>query len=70
MLRFVIKRIVHRDDVPYHTEVFETVDIDLPAIENLLTRGGFGNDGYDESHLVGVEILPASNNCFNLTKAG
>lgn len=62
MLRFIIKRIVHHEDGPYHAEFFETVDIDLPILESLLTRGGGGDGGYDESHLVGVEVLPASNN--------
>jgi hypothetical protein len=57
MLRFVIKRTIHHEDMQYHTEMLQTIDLDLPEIEYILTRGGSGNGGFDESQLVGVEVL-------------
>jgi len=35
----------------------ETVDIDAPVLEAMLTRGGYGPEGHDVTHFVGVEIL-------------
>ena len=66
MLRFVIKRTVHNEDIAYHSEGLKTVDMEIPELEKLLDSGGCGNGGYEQSQLVGVEILPASNNSFNL----
>ena len=61
MLRFVIKRTIHNEDMAYHSEGFKTIDIDVPELELILSSGGSGNGGYDESRLVGIEILPSSN---------
>lgn len=38
-------------------EVFETVDAEVPEVEHAFLRGGVGH-GWDQTHLVGVEVLP------------
>lgn len=57
MIRFIIKR---RIDNMYDcvTENFETLDVDVPELEEALKRGGkmIGGPGYDISELVGVEV--------------
>lgn len=61
MIRFIMKR---RVDNSYGcvTEHFETLDLEVPTLEQALTRGGvnMGGPGYALSELVGVEILAAA----------
>jgi len=58
VIRFILKR---RIDNSYDcvTAHFETVDIDVPALEALLRRGGQGKGGpgYDITELFAVEVL-------------
>lgn len=57
MIRFIIKY-HHKDRANgLVTEGFETVDIDVPRLEDILNGGGFAEDGYDYRELLGVEIL-------------
>lgn len=35
---------------------YETVDIDVPELESILTGGGWGENGCDVRHLAGVEV--------------
>ena len=59
MIRFIIKR--HLDNGrTVGTSGFETLDVDVPELEALLTGGGHDYAGsYDIRELVGVEVLPA-----------
>lgn len=58
MMRAIIKQ--HRKDPTSgaETQAFRTVDFDVPELEELLTGGGFGEDGYDTRALIGLEFLP------------
>ncbi len=57
MLRFIVKRRVV-DHIGETNDVFHrTIDVELPELENILTSGGFGENGSDHSELVGVEII-------------
>lgn len=56
MIRFLLKRRVRE---PYHDSCesdvsYETLEVEVPELEALLTRGGFGNGGYDFTVLVGT----------------
>ena len=58
MLRFIILR-KHKDRANgLESRWYETVDIDVPALQKILCRGGTAEDGYDVSGLTGVEVLP------------
>ena len=35
-----------------------TMDVDVPELERELSRGGFGETGYDFCSVVGVEVIP------------
>jgi hypothetical protein len=61
MLRFIVKRRTYqgmcRDSV---FTSFETVDCQVPELEAVLLRGGWGggpdNENFDQSELVNVEV--------------
>lgn len=60
MLRFIVKR---RTNDCYSGAMFsnlQTIDVDVPALESALDRGGYGEQGYDLTELVGVEVLRAA----------
>lgn len=57
MLRFIVKREVFDEHSGQKSSGFRTIDIDVPELQAALTHGGFGESGYDETSLVGVEIL-------------
>lgn len=60
MLRFILKR--RKNDV-YSGAVFSemyTLDVDAPDLETALNYGGYGEQGYDLTELVGVEKLRAA----------
>jgi hypothetical protein len=57
MIRFIISR-SRRDAVSgAEWQDFETVDVDVPALEARL-GGGHGESGYDISTVIGVERRP------------
>ena len=56
MVRFILKRTVCDQHTNYIHEGFETIDIDVPQLEELLNRGGLGR-GFDETKLEGVELI-------------
>lgn len=57
MLRFILTR--RQQDHGFGTEFkyYFTLDIDVPELEEALTRGGSDETRYDESTLIGVEVL-------------
>lgn len=59
MLRFILRRKT-RDEYNggFEHESFETIEINVPELESLLTRGGSGPSGYDATSLVGIEVSP------------
>lgn len=57
MLRFIIRRRCKDRATGLETEGFETVDIEVPELERIITGGGFAEDGYDDRELAGVEVL-------------
>ena len=58
MLRVILKRTIYDAHSGMRTEGFSTVDIYSPEVEEKLKAGGFGPDGFDETQLIGVEVLP------------
>jgi hypothetical protein len=57
MLRFIIRKRFKDSASGYEGEGLFTVDVKLEKIEELLTMGGFGEDGYERCELVGVEVV-------------
>lgn len=58
MLRFILKK-KWRDGISgAEGEYFETLDSVVPKLQEALSKGGFGESGYDMVQLVGVEVLP------------
>ena len=39
---------------------FRTLDVDLPELEEALRSGGFSEDSYEVTELVGIELLPCA----------
>lgn len=62
MLRIIFKTVYHNDTIAEHRESFKTLDIDIPAIENILNSGGHGNVGYEFTDIIGVEIISENKN--------
>lgn len=46
-----------------------SIRVDVPAIENELSRGGFGEAGYEVIELVGIEIERPEDNPYRMTPA-
>ena len=57
MVRLIFKRTWQDNISGSRSESFETVDMDIPVIEEILSAGGFGESGFDRTDLIGVEIL-------------
>ena len=57
MVRLIFKRTWQDNISGDRSESFETVDMDIPVIEEKLSAGGFGESGFDRTDLIGVEIL-------------
>lgn len=60
MIRFIIRR----DDAHMAANVggavltrYRTFDIDHPALEEILTSGGFGETGFAHAQLIGCEVI-------------
>ena len=34
-----------------------TIDAEIPEIESVLTKGGFGENGYEFNECIGVEVV-------------
>lgn len=60
MLRFIIRRQWKDGYSGAEGEHFQTLDIDVPELQDALTAGGYGEQGFDMPSLVGVEVLPAA----------
>lgn len=56
MIRFILKREVLCGNTGLKDETFETVGLKVDALEEILTRGGTGENSFDITKLVGVEI--------------
>ena len=56
MLRFILKNKYSCEISGNSGERYETIDIDVPELEKILIRGGFGESGYDKTELIGVEL--------------
>lgn len=56
-IRFILKRRVQDTHTGLRSSSHQTIDLDVPELEALLTAGGQGPAGYDVSELAGVEVL-------------
>jgi hypothetical protein len=56
----MIRLIIECHNAEFWTEInrkeYVTIDVDLPELENLLTRGGKGENGFEMWRLVGAEV--------------
>jgi hypothetical protein len=58
MLRFMLRmRSKYTPDSSEFTSHF-TLDADVPDLESMLLAGGLGNNAYEITELVGVEVRP------------
>ena len=58
MLRIIIQRKMLDRYSGLATDELETLDIDCPELERVLTGGGFSEGHYDYRKAIGVEVLP------------
>lgn len=58
MLRFIIRRRWKDQGSGLEEDGFEIVDIDVPALERILSGGGHGENSYDFRTLYSVEVFP------------
>lgn len=57
MIRFIIRRTIDNGQTASHC-LFETMVAEVPALEDVLLRGGSGPNGSrDFRELVGVEVI-------------
>lgn len=56
-LRFIIKRRAQDPHTGLRSSGHQTIDLEVPELEALLTSGGQGPAGYDVCELAGVEVL-------------
>lgn len=57
MIRLIFRRTWKDNISGASSETFETIDIDIPVIEEKLNAGGFGESGFDKTDFIGLEIL-------------
>lgn len=57
MLRLIIRRRMKDSHNGLESEGFETVDMEVPELEQILLGGGMSDSGYDVRELAGVEVL-------------
>lgn len=59
MIRFILRR-DQGDGCPGNVFVtHETLDMDCPALEAMMLRGGSGPSGFDTTTLIGAEVRPS-----------
>lgn len=58
MLRFILKDETLDSTTQQYSVGYSTIDIDVPELEAALKAGGYGNGGYEQHTLVGVEENP------------
>lgn len=59
MLRFILTRETY-DGIKFHDSNLETLDVNVPELETMLRRGGYGagpnGDSFDKTDVIGVEL--------------
>ena len=70
MLRLIIRRRMKDQYTGLEIDGFETVDMDIPELEQILTGGGADGSGYDVRELSGVEVVPNACGEPGLTEPG
>jgi hypothetical protein len=60
MIRFIIKTKWRDGNSGAEGEYFKTLDVEVPELQDALTVGGYGENGYEMAVLVGVETLKDS----------
>jgi len=60
MIRFVVECHEMQYGPGIDRRDYVTVDVELPELEALLTRGGRGEGGFESWRLLGAEVLPAN----------
>ena len=61
MIRVILKRSTLDttfEQYPDRVDTFRTIDIECPEIEAALKSGGCGPRGFDQTQLVGIEVIP------------
>ena len=59
MIRFVVECHEMQYGPGIDRRDYVTVDVELPELEALLTRGGKAEGGFESWRLLGAEVLPA-----------
>ena len=57
MIRFIVQNQHYDGNLGGGWIDYYTMDLEVPELEEALTRGGHGEMGFDRHILVGVEIL-------------
>ena len=60
MIRFVVECHEMQYGPGIDRRDYVTVDVELPELEALLTRGGKAEGGFESWRLLGAEVLPAN----------
>lgn len=56
MIRFILRRESLDQHSGLRSDDYETMDLEVPELEAVLLRCGFGESGFDRTVLVGVEV--------------
>lgn len=57
MIRFIIQTHEFDFNSGFERKDFQTIDLDVPSLEQLLKSGGRGEMGFCSTTLIGVEII-------------
>lgn len=60
MIRFIIKRHEVDHNSGSDTTSYQTLDINLPALQKILEGGGRGEIGFESFQLIGAEVINRS----------
>jgi hypothetical protein len=60
MIRFILKREVYDALSGRRSDACFTIDAEAPELEAALRSGGHGESGFDQSSLLGVEVLDSA----------
>ena len=60
MIRFIVERHHADHNVGFERRDIITLDKDLPDLEAMLRKGGYGEMGFDSWRLLGAEVIDAA----------
>lgn len=58
MIRLLVECHKVDDSEDVNRKDYVTLDVDIPELEKMLTRGGYGEGRFETWRLIGAEVMP------------